>query len=158
MSTKKTDVQLKVTPIAALKKYADTGTVVELPGWEEGVPFCPRLRRSSLRLLVTAGKIPNSLLGAAQRLYEGGNSKATAKFSDSLEVMRLVVEDSMAEPTLAELKDIGVELTEEQFGLIFMYAQNGIQVLESFRKEQRSADGDRDGEDVEGDAKQPAGH
>jgi len=145
MSTPKKETQLKVTPIINLKKYADTSVVVELPGWEDDVTFCARLRRSSLRLMVTAGKIPNPLMGAAQRLYEGVASRATAKFGDSLEVMRLVVDDALVEPTLAQLTEAGVELTEEQFGLIFLFAQQGAQALETFRRQQRSADDNSDG-------------
>lgn len=144
----------KITNIASLKKYVDNGEIVELPGWELDVPFVCKLRRSSLRNMITAGKIPNPLMAAAQRLYEGNRSKATASIDQTLSTMRLVVADAMVTPTLDELDEIGISLTEEQFGAIYLYAQNGVRALEQFRQQSGNTDGDNDGQDVENDAEQ----
>ena len=52
--------------------------------------------------MIRAGKIPNPLIAAAQKLYEGLNkSRANATFEETAKVMRLVVEEALAEPTMA---------------------------------------------------------
>ena len=84
--TQKTKTPAAVTPIAQMPSGFAT-EIVELPGWEPDQTVHFRLRRSNLRGLVTAGKIPNPLLSAAQRLYEGGSSKSNASFADIVKVM-----------------------------------------------------------------------
>lgn len=121
-----------LTTITDIKKYADMTETVALEGWEPDKAFVCRLRRSSLRGMITAGKIPNPLMAAAQKLYEGNSSRAVAKLEDMLKVMERVVEDALVEPRLSEIKEAGVELTERQFGAIFTYAQNGVKAIEPF--------------------------
>ena len=142
----------KLTPtnVITLQKYVNSGEVVELPGWEEGVPFIVKLRMAMLRPLLMTGKIPNPLMSAAQRLYEGtGASKASSTYKQVVEVMYLVVREAMVEPTLAQLEEVGVELTEEQFGAIFSYAQRGAKALEPFRVKPASPEPAKDGEGVQ---------
>lgn len=141
-----------VTPIDTLKP-TNLIEIVELPGWEPDQTVNFRLRRCSLRGLVTAGRVPNPLLAAAQRLYEGNTSKSNANFGDIVKVMTLVVENALVEPTLTELTDADVELTEEQFGLIWGYAQKGAMILEAFRKVPSNTADDKNGQNVEGTAK-----
>lgn len=68
-STKK---DTHITNLAALEKAAN-GEIVALPGWTEEQPFVARLKRASLTGMIRAGKIPNPLIAAAQKLYEGLN-------------------------------------------------------------------------------------
>ena len=124
--------EIKVTPIAALKKAAQKTDLVTLEGWDDTTPFVCRLRRSSLRMAITAGKIPNGLMGAAQALYEGQDSRAKSTIKDKLAVMEIIVEDALVEPKLADLREAGIELTESQFGAIFSYAQRGIKAVQPF--------------------------
>ncbi len=147
--TQKKQNPATVTPIARMPAAFAT-ELVELPGWEPEQTVHFRLRRSNLRALVTAGKIPNPMLSAAQRLYEGQSSKANASFGEIVKVMTLVVDNAMVEPTYKELTEAGVELTEEQFGLIWGYANRGAQALAAFRAIPRNPDGDQDGQAVEG--------
>lgn len=128
-----------VTPIDVLALQSGP-RVVELPGFEPGstVRFC--LRRANLRELARGGRIPNPLLPAAQRLYEGAQSTARASFAEVARVMDEVVSSAMVEPTMGQLRDAGVELTEEQFGLIWAYSQKGVAALETFR-DRRGPDG-----------------
>ena len=130
--TQKTKNPATVTPIDQMVSSFAT-EIVELPGWEPDQTVKFRLRRSNLRGLVTAGKIPNPLLSAAQRLYEGSTSKSNASFADIVKVMTLVVDNAMVEPKFSDLTEAGVELTEEQFGLIWSYANRGAQALAAFR-------------------------
>lgn len=124
--------ELKITSIASLKKRASATAVVNLPGWDDGEPFVCRLQRSQLRTLMSQGKIPNPLMAAAQRLYEGSSSNAKAKYDDVLQVMEIIVKGAMVQPTYNELLENDVELTEQQFSAIFSYAQGGIKAAERF--------------------------
>ena len=146
--TQKTKAPAAVTPISQMPNSFAT-EIVELPGWEPNQTVNFRLRRSNLRGLVTAGKIPNPLLSAAQRLYEGGTSKSNASFTDIVKVMTLVVENTMVEPTYSDLTEANVELTEEQFGLIWSYANRGAQALATFRAVAGNTAGNPGGQAVE---------
>ena len=55
---------LNVTSIEELVK-ASQGTLVELPPFAEGTRFVARLKRPSMLAMIKGGKIPNSLLLAA---------------------------------------------------------------------------------------------
>ena len=128
-STKK---DTHITNLAALEKAAN-GEIVTLPGWTVEQPFVARLKRASLTGMIRAGKIPNPLIAAAQKLYEGsGKSRANATFEETAKVMRLVVEEALAEPTMEQLKAAGLDLTEEQADQIYLYAIKGAKVLEAF--------------------------
>ncbi|MEG2622642.1 MAG: hypothetical protein RSC06_07040 [Clostridia bacterium] len=144
MSSKKT-----ITTIEQLKETMK-GELVELPGWNKDQTVTFRLRRSSLQALVIAGKIPNPLLAAAQRLYEGADSRTKVRFDELMKTMRIVVDDALVEPRLDELTAAGVELTEEQFAAIWQYAQRGAAALVAFRAKPVNTADDTNGEGVEG--------
>ena len=129
----------KVTSLATLEGYAK-GDLVELPPFSEGQPFVARLKRPSLMVMVKQGKIPNSLLQSANELFTTGlegafdedNKEALSQLFD---MMDLICEASFVEPTYAEIKSTGLELTDEQLMFIFSYSQRGVKALESFREE-----------------------
>ena len=50
-----------------------------------------------------------------------------------LEVVDVLCEAAFVEPTYAQIRDSGVELTDEQYMFIFNYTQNGVKALEPFR-------------------------
>lgn len=139
----------KITTVASLKKLAQKTEVVILNGWDENTPFVCRLRRSGLRQMITAGKIPNPLMAAAQRLYEGQASRASASIKDMLKVMDIVVDNALVDPKPEELREAGIELTEEQYSAIFTYAQRGIKAVEPFLFQPADPDDGADGAAVE---------
>lgn len=131
----------KVTSIDELKNYA-RGQVVELPSFGDGQPFIARLKRPSMLGLVKSGKIPNALLDSAKSLFEGGapgamkskpNSVDDNTMKQIFDVMDILCEESFVEPTYKEIKDAGIELTDEQLLFVFGYSQNGVKQLDSFR-------------------------
>lgn len=129
--------QLKVTPISTLKKYAD-GDIVQLPSFAEDKPFVARLKRPSMMMLMKSGKIPNALMAAANSLFNGDMSKSKIDedfYKDVLDVIEVIAEASFVEPLWSDLKEAGVELTDEQYTFIFNYTQKGVKALESFRQE-----------------------
>lgn len=128
--------KLKVTSLDNLKKIAQ-GEVVELPSFIEGEPFYARVRRPSIMSMVTKGDIPNSLMSTALELFYGKMKKeSNPDFKKMTEIQDLVVKSALLEPTVDELNEIGLQLTDEQSLAIFNYTQQGVQALERFRKEQ----------------------
>lgn len=129
---------VRVTTVQDLQKYSQ-GTVVELPAFAEGQPFVARLRRPSMLVLAKSGKIPNSLLSAANGLFTKGNAGLDADddrmMADAYDVTHIVAEAALLEPTLKDIESVGMELSDEQLMAIFSYTQVGIKGLESFRQE-----------------------
>lgn len=147
---------LRATTVASLSDIA-RGELIELPGWTEEKPLVARLRRASLTGMIRAGKIPNPLIGAAQRLYEGARSRATADFGDAARVMRIVVHDALVEPSEDALEEAGIELTEQQVDAIYLYAIQGPRALERFRLQQSDHHADPSGDAEPGETEQSAG-
>lgn len=131
---------LKVTPIEELIK-STKGELVELPPFSENIPFVARLKKPSILAMSKAGKIPNNLLVQANDLFTNGvggvarkNSNDSTMMDDLLVILDIICEESFVEPTFNELKQNGIELTDEQYLAVFSYTQNGVKSLENFRK------------------------
>jgi hypothetical protein len=129
----------KITSIEELKKYAN-GDIVELPEFSEGQKFIAKLKRPSMLALVKKGQIPNELLNSANELFADGvkgafdpNNKDTLK--EIFDLFDVVCEASFVEPTYKQIKDAGIELTDEQLMFVFNYSQAGVKSLVPFRKE-----------------------
>lgn len=137
MDTNKTMRQLEVTPLDDLKQFSQ-GELVEFPEFAEGQSFVARVKRPSMMVLMKTGKIPNSLLTAANALFGGTEEDIEENpeiFKDILGVIEVLAEASFVEPTWKELEDAEIELTDEQYMFLFNYIQKGVKALESFRKE-----------------------
>lgn len=132
------DKVMGITSISDLQTYA-AGTVVRFPDFTEGQPFVARVRRPSLLVLAKSGKIPNSLLTAAGELFAKGGSGLDSDndkmLSDMYDIMHIICEASLVQPTLAEIEGAGIQLSDDQMMAIFNYSQAGVKALESFRKE-----------------------
>lgn len=132
------DAAMRITSVSDLQSYA-AGTVVRLPDFTEGQPFVARLRRPSLLVLAKSGKIPNTLLVAAGELFAKGGSGLDSDndkmLSDMYDIMHIVCEASLVQPTLADIEGAGIQLSDDQMMAIFNYSQAGVKALESFRKE-----------------------
>lgn len=132
--------ELKVTSISELKKMAN-GEIVELPGFTDGTTFVARLKRPSMLALAKSGKIPNNLLGAANKLFIGvgnvlnsnNNKNNDDALSELFDIIEVICEECFVEPSYKELKDNGIELTDQQKLAIFTYTQRGVKSLENFR-------------------------
>jgi hypothetical protein len=129
---------LKITSFEELK-LASQGDIVELPPFSQGHKFVARLKRPSMFLLAKNGKIPNSLLVQSNSLFENGvansfNSLDEDMLKKCFDIFDVICEASFIEPTYQQIKESGVELTDEQYMFVFSYAQNGVRQLESFRE------------------------
>ena len=132
------DNNLKITSLQDLQKYAQ-GQIVALPPFGEGQPFVARLGRPSVLELVKRGAIPNALLTTANKLFVNNSMdvKQESLMSDVFQVMDALCEASFLEPTYAEIKATGLQLTDEQMMFVFYYTQKGVEALKSFRIESK---------------------
>lgn len=139
------EVKTKSTPlvptsITQIESYKG-GAVVELPAFADGQPFIARMVRPSMLALVKTGKIPNSLLNQATSLFANGSGalnsqgKNSANVSELFDVIEVIVEAALIEPTLKDIHSVGMELTDDQMMAIFSYTQRGVKALEQFRTE-----------------------
>jgi hypothetical protein len=147
---------MDVTSFEELKVIAK-GEVIPLPSFIEGKPFVVRVKRVSLLKLVQEGVIPNTLLGAANELFYGKNSnKSSNKDADMKElakVMTLMAESALLSPTPAQMKELGLELTDQQVVSLFNYTQKGLEGIAKFpanTSDNVSAD---DGQTLQAEAK-----
>lgn len=132
---------MRPTSIEQLKSYVD-GNIVQLPDFAEGQPFYAKLRRPSLMRMVTNGTIPNELLIKTNELFvdrvaTSKNISDDGMLEELYKIFDIVCDATFVEPTYKEIKDAGVELTDDQFMFIFSYCQTGVRALESFRAEQK---------------------
>ena len=105
---------------------------VELPGWQDDIPFEAVLRRPSLLTMAAEGSIPNELIGAAQKLFCEGYDSALPL--DQLgRLLHRIAAEAMVEPTLEQLEAEGCRLTDLQLAAIYNFSQAGVRALEPFR-------------------------
>lgn len=127
---------MPITNVVDLKRYA-RGTVVRLSDFADGMPFVVRMRRPSLMALMKAGKIPNQLIVSANELFAKGTGGLdvdnASMLSELLDICETIASAALIEPTYKEIKDAGIELTDEQLMEIFSYTQTGVEALKSFR-------------------------
>lgn len=134
----------KVTPVTPLQPTsledlvkASQGVIIELPPFAEGQPFVAKLRRPSMLALIKSGKIPNSLLATANKLFADGtvDEDDPNALSSLFSVLDALCEACFVEPSYNEMKTAGVELTDDQLMFIFNYTQRGVAALDSFRSQ-----------------------
>jgi hypothetical protein len=128
-----------ITTLADLQTYAE-GKVVKFPDFAEGQPLVARVRRPSLLVLAKTGKIPNSLLSSASDLFMNGgggmqtdNEDNVNLLADMYDICVIIAESCLITPTVEEINNSGMVLTDEQLMAIFNYSQEGVKALESFR-------------------------
>lgn len=128
---------LQVTSLDKLKEYAQ-GQLIQLPAFSNGQPFVARLRRPSMLALVKSGKIPNSLMVTANQLFkqggEGMDTQDEEMLSNVFKVMDALCEASFVEPKYQDIKNAGIELTDDQMMFVFNYSQAGVKALETFHQ------------------------
>lgn len=132
------DKQLIVTSLEDLAKYKQ-GTLVEFPPFGPDQPFIARIKRPSIMALAKAGKIPNALLDSANRMFFGDNKNQKYDrdaLSQVFEVIDILCEAAFIEPKYQDLKEVGIELSDDQYMFLFNFTQKGVNALDSFRSEQ----------------------
>lgn len=130
--------ELKLTTLNDLEKYSK-GQLVELPPFAEGQPFVARIKRPSMLQMVANGTIPNILLIKAQQLFleqsEGFDPDDENMMKEMLQILEIVAKESLLEPKYEQIKECGLQLTDDQLMFLYNYSQQGIKILEPFRTE-----------------------
>lgn len=133
---------IKVTSIDQLKLMSG-GEIVKLPPFIQGQDFYAKLRRPSMLKLVQSGQVPNSLLRTANMLFSGGVDKELDRddefMKDMFDLIDVLAGAVFVEPSWTELKNAGIELTDEQYMFVFNYTQEGVKALEPFRENEETA-------------------
>lgn len=128
---------MQTTSLFDLQNYSK-GVLVRFPDFAEGQPFVARVRRPSMLVLAKQGKIPNALLMSANALFSKGGSALDNDDDDMLSdiygIIEIICESALKEPTYQQIKDAGLELSDDQLMAIFNYTQTGVKALESFRQ------------------------
>lgn len=133
---------LQVTSLEQLKQVKQTD-IVNLGKFEDGTEFIAELKRPDVMTLAVEGKIPNTLLTEVTKLFNGKNklaSKVLENNGDAFiqlgQLMDILAKASLVNPTMKQLDEINVTLTQEMKTAIMMYFQSGVEGLKNFRKEQ----------------------
>ena len=132
----------QITSISEWKERSQP--LVDIQGFEPGEYLTVRLKPVNLLDLVKTGKIPNSLLEEATKLFTGAKDdsgkidetkilKNIGEADGVMQIIDTVVESAMVEPTYNEVKEF---ITQAQKMDIFNWTQGGINALKSFRQEQ----------------------
>lgn len=133
---------LKVTSLESLREYAK-GQIVSLPPFGENQPFVARLVRPSLLDMVADGTIPNPLISSANKLFARGsgsiNDEDVGEMKQFTELLNVITKKALIEPSVEQLEEIGLKLTDEQKTAIMLYVQNGALALAPFRGKQKGA-------------------
>lgn len=133
---------MQITSLEQLKQIKVT-EIIELPPFDDGTPLNVEVRKPNMMQLITSGKIPNTLLSSAMDMFNGKAGEKMVKASNNITdlkdlvgMMQVIAEASLVRPTYKEIKDLGIDLTDNQLMGILMYSQGGVKALEGFRNEQ----------------------
>ena len=122
---------MEITNIQDLKRMAESD-VIELPRLKKEIPFNAKVKRVSLLNLVKKGVIPNQLLSAAEELFYGKKASTGVDLKQLTQVMFVMAENALVEPSIKDLESVGLELTDEQLVALFNYTQQGLKEIEKF--------------------------
>lgn len=131
---KETYTEADITNITDIVKYT-SGSIVRLPDFADGQKFIAKLKRPSMLALMKSGRIPNSLLNQATQLFKSGAGSLGkgSGIDDLYDIMEIILEEAMVAPSYKDLKEAGVQLSDDQIMAVFSYTQQGVRALENFR-------------------------
>jgi hypothetical protein len=144
---------LRITSAAEIaQKFA--AVTVALPSFDgDDEPFVVKAKRVSLFNLVSKGVLPNSLLPLVQKFMAAQNGSKDNPMQEIMtdgdmlskftEMTNRVCEAVMVEPRFTDpIGDdltVGDAMTDMQKVCLFLFSQQGVKALESFREQQRAA-------------------
>ncbi len=146
---------LKISTLSEIKE--NQSMIMELPGWGIDDTFVCRVKRIDLVSLLKKGKIPNNeLLNAVMELFKVNNNEKVKEsdlvrrenYVKYLEKAELFAEIALVEPSYKELKDAGIDLTDEQKGIFYNMAVYGVKTLIPFRPKPADNSISNNGENV----------
>ena len=138
---------MQVTSLEQLKNIK-LNDVVELPSFDDGTPFIAELKKPNMMMLMANGSIPNNLLNIAMDIFKDNKTKEVVDkalnnakdFQVLTNLLVVLAEACLVRPSYKQLKDLGIELNENQLSAILTYSQGGLKALETFRIKQTNAE------------------
>lgn len=122
----------KIISIKEMQKQSTQ--ILPLPNFKGDGYFNVKVKRASLTGLVKANKIPNPLMEIASQMFTHEVDLEKVDLTAINEVMDIMVDSVLVEPSYDEIKDAGLELTDEQKNILFEYSQSGVRNLDYFRE------------------------
>lgn len=130
---------MQVTSLEQLKNIKVTD-IVNLGCFEDGTELIAEVKKPNLMQLMVEGKVPNTLMTTAMGMFKNGSGELVNKAIDDAEALKELVgmmevfaEASLVNPTYAQIKELGLSLTENQLIGVLQFAQGGVKALENFR-------------------------
>lgn len=138
---------MQVTSLEQLKNIK-LNDVVELPSFDDGTPFIAELKKPNMMMLMANGSIPNNLLNIAMDIFKDNKTKEVVDkalnnakdFQVLTNLLVVLAEACLVRPSYKQLKDLGIELNENQLSAILTYSQGGLKALETFRFKQTNTE------------------
>lgn len=138
-----------------IDKFKDNSVEIEIPSFDGLEDIIIKVKRPQLVSMMTQGKIPNRLLGAAAQAATGNRSKKEKQdpiqeAKELAEWIEFYCTICMVEPVYEEVKD---NITDDQALAIYAWAITPIDVLRSFRHKTEDDTNNRDGKVLPKEAK-----
>lgn len=138
--------ELTVTNIEELKKQSTE--IIDLQPFSGDKLIRVRVKRLSILGLCQSGEIPNQLLGVARKLFYQDKIEQI-DLKEYGKVIDIICKNTLVEPSIEQLKEIELELTDEQKFELWAYSQQGVEGLKSFRKVAKGTIDNNDVKDVQ---------
>ncbi|RDY22883.1 hypothetical protein CHF27_011225 [Romboutsia maritimum] len=147
---------LQVTSLEQLKAIKQA-EIVNLGAFEDGTELIAEVKKPNLVDLMMHNKIPNSLMSVAMKVFNG-KTKETAdrvdsgdikSFKEMFGLMETLAESCLVNPTYSQIKELGIDLTQDQLMTILIYTQGGVKALENFRKQQTNNENNQPSTEVQ---------
>lgn len=138
--------ELTVTNIEELKKQSTE--IIDLQPFSGDKLIRVRVKRLSILGLCQSGEIPNQLLGVARKLFYQDKIEQI-DLKEYGKVIDIICKNTLVEPSIEQLKEIELELTDEQKFELWAYSQQGVEGLKSFRKVAKANIDNNDVKDVQ---------
>ena len=137
---------MQVTSLEQLQSIKQT-EIIELPAFEDGTKLNVEVKKPNMMQLIAAGKIPNTLLSSAMEMFNGKAGEKMQRAADNVGdlkdlvgMMNVIAEASLVNPTYKQIKELGIDLTDNQLMGLLMYSQGGLKALENFRNQQTNTE------------------
>ncbi|CAB1242676.1 conserved hypothetical protein [Clostridiaceae bacterium BL-3] len=142
--------ELKVTSMEELRSQSTE--VIELSPFAGDKFIHVRVKRLSILGLCQSGEIPNQLLGVARKLfYQEDIQKIDLK--EYGKIIDIICENTLVKPSIEQLKEAGLKLTDVQKFELWAYSQQGVEGLKSFRKVTKDTFNNNNVKDIQNKAK-----
>lgn len=108
---------------------------ITISGFKGGCTITVQVHTPSIYAMLAANALPNPLIPTINRLFAKApqSSDVTAPDAQLAAAMQVIARETLLSPSLSELEENGVQLTDRQLLEICLYATRGPAALAAFR-------------------------